>query len=60
MGFWTIYWSTLVPPCPVFDEIEGPFLSFLVIYIDDVYFQSELGWSVKGVLDWTKIVGGQN
>ena len=27
---------------------------------DDVFFQSELGWSVWGSLDWTKTASGLN
>ena len=35
---------------------------FLILKMatDDTYFQSELGWSVRGSLGWTKTVGGLN
>ena len=34
------------------------YLSLFNIIIDDVFFQSELGWSVLGSLGWTGIVVG--
>ena len=34
------------------------FLDFIIYFcFDDAFFQQKLGWSVKGSLGWTRIVG---